>query len=329
MVRSLENSFDVTTDWINLRMRFNGHRRSLTWLLNGTQTGWDPARLSWFYSIDTLPTDRPDLIISAGGNTLYANAWLARSLNVANIFIGDIRRLAPHHFSKVITWLDDREGEPFLRWPMTPVPVLPDEAAQAGETFRQKHCPGEEQLWTLLIGGDGGGYTYDEQDWRQLAEFLQDAASHQGIRWLVVTSRRTGVPAEHLLKDAFDPTFIAYQSFYSMERSAGYLGCLGAASRVFCTEDSHMMLTESISAAKPTYSLRPRRSHTHWTNQRYLDAYVGNGHLIQMDIETASEQLRESSPPQPMTDGPLYRLGELLREWWTQQSKQTPTRWAG
>jgi len=316
VVRALEYHFDVTTDWVNVRLRFNGHRRILTWLLNGTGIPLSPAALRWFYGFDMLPERRPDLIVSAGGNSLYANAWLARCYQCRNVFVGDIRRLNPGNFSRIITWLDERDGAPFLRWPITPVPILPEDAARAGREFRQLHCPGEERLWTLLIGGNGGGYTYHDEDWRQLATFLRDAARNHSVRWLVVTSRRTGTAAEAILGEQFDPTYVAYRSFYSAERSSSYLGCLGAAERAFCTEDSHMMVTEAISAGKPTYSLIPRLANTHWTNQRYLDAYVANGHLVRLPLSDAGRLLTATPPPLPMTDGPLPKLGAVLFDWW-------------
>ena len=47
-----------------------------------------------------------DVVVSAGGETLAANAAAAKALGAANIFCGRLRRLAPEHVVLVLVTLD-------------------------------------------------------------------------------------------------------------------------------------------------------------------------------------------------------------------------------
>lgn len=52
----------------------------------------------------------------------------------------------------------------------------------------------------MLIGGDGAGAQYQEQDWMQLAKQMNLLARQHRIKWLLSTSRRTGKQAEKILQ---------------------------------------------------------------------------------------------------------------------------------
>ena len=55
------------------------------------------------YGLNASRLRGADIVVSAGGDTLAANAAAARLLGVPNIFYGSLRRFKPEDFSLVLT----------------------------------------------------------------------------------------------------------------------------------------------------------------------------------------------------------------------------------
>jgi len=217
------------------------------------------------------------LIISCGGNTSFANAALAQDSGQPNIFIGSLRGLRSDCFKAVMSIEPIAGADNNIVMDFAPSYIDVNEIEVAGERFAESHQP-QQPLWCLLIGGNGAGYEFDEQDWQVLAHGMNELARRYSVRWLVSTSRRSGELAERVLQaQAAD---VIYEGiWFSGQGNQSLKSYLGAGSRVFCTEDSMTMLSESINAGKPVVSVRPRKSHP---NQRFLDALLRfemNGYL--------------------------------------------------
>ena len=97
---AVDRAIEIT--WVELRLRVGLARRLLRLVLNSRHRPMARHRLSWFYR-GVLPDGCPDILISAGGRTSFANAWLARWFGVPNVYAGSLRGLAPRHFSAVLT----------------------------------------------------------------------------------------------------------------------------------------------------------------------------------------------------------------------------------
>ncbi len=315
VLRALEFHHRLQVEWCELHLRSAALRPILTGLLNYSPKVPDPARLGFFYRVDQLPLPTPDLIVSAGGNTLHANAWLARAFGCRNIFVGDPRKLGPHCFWRVLTYRDRQPSPPFIHWEITPVPILPDEIAAEGQRYRESESLQSEKLWTLLIGGNGGGYTYDQEDWERLVAGMRSLSTAHAIRWLVVTSRRTGELVEQRLAAIEQDPMIARLSLYSRDQGRRYRDFLGAGDRIVATEDSHMMLTEAISAGRPVLSLRPRDARPDSTNQIFFDSYSRAGYLQRAAIVELTDEAFEWVPSNQTFQPPLRELGDLLSRW--------------
>ena len=313
VIKSLEFEHEVAVEWIDVKLRFNGFRRPMDLLLNSTKRALPLSLLGSFYDLPELPAEQPDLILSAGGNTLYPNAWLARSLGVRNLFVGSIRRLSPSHFWRVLTAFDSVQAENVIQWPITPVPIDPESLQRQGAELRQEFQLENEPLWTCLIGGDGGGYSYDEQDWSDLATALNRLSRAHGIRWLIVSSRRTGTVAEGLLQRHLNPEAVAFTSWYSEEQGERYFPMLGAGEVIWCTEDSHMMMTEAIATTKRVFTLLPKNYSTAPSNQHFIDAYLAENWLQRYQMSELEEhEILNLHWPTPMQESPLLNLGRTL-----------------
>src|SRR5262249_34980516 len=128
-----------------------------------------------------------DLVVSAGGETLAANAAAAMLLGVPNIFCGRIRSLKPEHMRLVIAWL-----EKFAELPNHLLALPPSPFGVAAPHERGRVGPGTPpRLAGALIGGNSGSVRYSTRDWERLIRFLRESHRSHGIRWLVTTSRRS------------------------------------------------------------------------------------------------------------------------------------------
>ncbi len=112
--------------------------------------------------------ERPDIVVSAGKDTSLLNALLALMYGSRNLFIGYPKKLDNHLFTAVLTVLDLGFGNQIL------LDVAPTRAYGGDlDAFISKfHLDPEADHHTLLIGGDGSGYRYDEEDIDRLIRVL-------------------------------------------------------------------------------------------------------------------------------------------------------------
>ena len=103
VVSALRHIRPVQESWVVVRLRIGFGRNILRLILNHVRMPLPCGFLKLFYDIEGLPDQGCDLIVSTGGKTSFANAWLARLKNVPNVFTGSLRRLSPAHFSAVFT----------------------------------------------------------------------------------------------------------------------------------------------------------------------------------------------------------------------------------
>jgi mitochondrial fission protein ELM1 len=248
----------VTTIRLEVRRRFVVPTRTLAQLLN---LGASPAlilRLGFGIRADTLPA--ADVVVSAGGETLAANAAVAKVLGAANIFCGRLRRLHPEHVRLVIVSLE-RFGE--LPNHLVSLPPSPIDTAAAGNgagvRFGRANPPARVGV---LIGGNSGAHRYGSEDWLQLTGFLRDANRSHGMRWLAATSRRSGsligdgLAAMAANKEGGLDTFIDFRT-----AGPGTLPQIfAAADAILCTDDSTTMISEAVGACLPVVSVVPAAS---------------------------------------------------------------------
>lgn len=219
--------------------------------------------------------ERPDVIVSAGGNTSFANVLLSRHFGVPNVFIGSRRHIPPEAFSAHIT-LEPTGAESNIVVHVAPSIVDPAALPAKAEEFRATRPIEPAEYWLLAAGGNGAGISYDDDDWRRLGEWMNRAAREHGIRWLLSTSRRTGAAAEAVLKEAIDQDVVGYAVWWSEKPERVLLGMFGCATRLFVTTDSMSMISECIATERPVTLLRCGRGKHERRYQAALDRYVGS-----------------------------------------------------
>ncbi|HFD80526.1 MAG TPA: hypothetical protein ENK05_09080 [Gammaproteobacteria bacterium] len=302
--------------WIALDLRIGLGRNLLRYHLNRKVHPGPARRLRAFYRMGELPHGGCDLVVSAGGKTSFANAWLARRLGVPNLYAGSLRRLSAELFSVVLTLEPVPGAASNLVLPLPASAIDADEVRHRGERFHSRLGDPAQRYWLLLAGGDGAGYRYLKHDWIRLANLMNSLARGHGIRWLVVSSRRTGSTGERLLQRHLEAPHLAAGCWARQRAEYQAEDWLGAAERVFVTEDSMTMLTEAVYARRPLHSLQPQHCAPDQRYRASMQRFADQGFICRhriADLLLHPHQLEECHC-RPMSVSPLDQLAEALRQ---------------
>ncbi len=137
--------------------------------------------------------------------------------------------------------------------------IFPDELERKGWELAQKYPPGpgEKERWSILIGGDDANYSISPRWIRSCIPLLLKAAKKRRADLYITTSRRTSSSAEEALKEATEGNpSVRMLLLASRDPFNPVPGMLGLSQRVFVTEDSISMISESVTAGKEVFLLR-------------------------------------------------------------------------
>ncbi|MBY0227093.1 MAG: mitochondrial fission ELM1 family protein [Hyphomicrobium sp.] len=261
-------------------------------------------------AVDEFP--RPDLIISAGGDTLAANIALARLTGAPNIFFGSLRRYSPDDFSLALnSYPASRPGGNQARI-LKPSPADPG-TLPAADILDHRDGP---RVCGLLVGGPSGDARWTERDWERLFQFLRQTHLTLGMTWIVSNSRRTPSRVSDRLNAMSDDTASMMRRFIDV-RTAGsgtLLDLFQNCAAVAVTADSSAMMSEAVWMRRPTVALRPADmvlppnevEYRNWLQERHLFRELGLGDISPERYVTA---LREVTP---MAENPQEELAKLL-----------------
>lgn len=257
VIAALARLGPVDTSRLEVRRRFVMPTRTLLQLVNGGASPATVLRLGYGLRAASLPP--ADVVVSAGGETLAANAAAAKLLGAANIFCGRLRRLAPEHMSVVLVNLESLAAHPNHLVCLPPSPIDLEPGPTAGGGARRASRAGPPARVGVLIGGNSGAFRYRPADWLRLTGFLREAHRAHGVRWLATTSRRSGAfVGDALAAMAAEPdsgleTFIDFRT-----AGPGTLARIfAAADAILCTDDSTSMICEAVGACLPVVTVAP------------------------------------------------------------------------
>lgn len=297
IVMELQRSKQCQVTWIESRLRAGAMRAVLRVLLNFTKRPLPVSWLRFFFKTEKLPEELPNLIVGTGGKVSFIVAWLARSLAVDSVFCGSLRGLKSSHFTVLLCIERPKAFAPnAIVLDLPPMPVDIKSQRKAGAFLRSK-ADANKTIWLMLIGGNGAGYSYENQDWRRLTDEMSALSASHGVVWLISTSRRTGSKVEAILQDALSSLDLLDSVWWAEEPRAVLETFFGAADVVCCTADSMSMLAEAVASRKPVVAWRPVSS---IPDERYLVAlgrFVNNKRILLSDnLYQAVERLNELSP---------------------------------
>ncbi len=292
---SLEKLMPVQPATLQIRLRLKFMRYPLRVLLN--HPGWiDRAPktvqrwlLRFLYTIkepkQLEAADGFDWLVSAGGDTSFINAWIARLYGIKNIYCSSLRGLNPALFTVVLSLGTGQAGNNEIQMELAPAPVDREKINEQGRLFRAAQKLENETVWAVLVGGDGAGYRYDRSSMDLLAGGLLALAERHKARLLITTSRRTGLKLEQTLKAHLDThPAVAYATYFNHQPEKVVAKFLGAADVVFCTADSGSMITEAMAAGKPVYVLVPEQVKPQPFYQAFLQQHLDLQHIKQTPL---------------------------------------------
>lgn len=265
---------------------------------------------------------KPDVVISAGGATIGANAALAKIFGVPNIFAGSLRGLPAEAFRMVLLPYPSAATHPAITITPKPSPIdldrlPPPKALRSAEDLMGLRI-------TLMLGGPTPKAPFDSQDWQELGGLCEALLQEWRASLSVVTSRRTPDDAY----GAFEPVLERWRDQVTLidyrRSGAGSIDQSLDTDLVMVTADSMSMMTEAAFSRRPAIALAPRGMGVDRDTEA-VEALVQEGWLGVCEINASSPSaLGEMALTlSPMAENHLDRLARLLAP--ALSSKAPPT----
>ena len=240
----------------------------------------------WMYS--PINIQGHDLVIAAGGNTMPVSAAIKLAYSLPVIQLGSPRGLHSSMFNALVT------VEKYFDHPSNIV------AAISPNLYSPAVCSIAAQKDNLsdhilfLIGGEGIGYSYGLNEWESMLTSIQVSISKIKLPISIVTSRRTSPEVEDLFQSRLKNILGDYSAwFHHGDKNFNLAALLGSAINIFVTEDSAMMISESISSGKPVTTLYPSNIKSPLRYENHISKYA-DLELIKRsplhDLELRSQQ---------------------------------------
>ncbi len=272
-----------------------------------------PALFDRLCSLDRAAVGTPDLIVSAGADTLAANASLARRLGTANIFIGSLREYPESAFSAVLTIYPSQALRPRHIRTLKPTPFDPDNLPPPRLIVEEAALRGAEAA--LFVGGPSGTHRWEASDWEALERLVAETGERHGIRWRITTSRRTPADASARLRNLARASDAVLDFIDFAEAGPGSADALFSADILVVTEDSATMAMEAVAARRPVVALCPAGREPSRDDEA-LDGLVGEGQLARLELDREGAATFAEVVPRltPFQANPLDRLADLIAQ---------------
>ena len=221
----------------------------------------------WMYT--PINTQGYDLVIAAGGNTMPVSAAIKLAHSLPVIQLGSPRGLHSSMFNALVT------VEKYFDHPSNIVAAIsPNLYSPAVCSIAAKEDNLSEHI-LFLIGGEGIGYSYSTNEWEGMLTSIQALSSKIKLPISIVTSRRTAPEVEDLFQSRLKNILGDYSAwFHHGDKNFNLAGLLGSAKNIFVTEDSAMMISESISSGKPVTTLYPSNIKSPLRYENHISKYA-------------------------------------------------------
>ena len=276
-------------EYIDIEIKNKISRKILRFLLNRFPKLFKDIKsfryLKYFYKKFSIPKIKPDLIISTGGNTSNFNAWLALSYNSKNFLNGALRGLKEELFTYVTTVIDLGYKNQIIL-DVAPNTITKEKLLEKSIEFSKLHnLDMNKKYYSLLIGGDGAGYKYNDKFYDDLIDFVEKVSKEENIKWLITTSRRTPLTAENKLEEKLK-NYSSYFVSYNKKEEKVLLAFFGLSETIFVTEESSSMISEAISSGKNVFTLGSEYSNLDENYKKILDKFESNDFITRIHLKT-------------------------------------------
>lgn len=258
IVQLLNQQQQYQVEWLKLKFPSKWQYRILKWLMKfSANTAWLNAFLT-AEQLDHLKHKNVAYIVSAGGNTLLANALLKKELvksnPVQNIVASSLRGIKPDYFDVVFTIQAEQANlTPYLYYPIAPnkMCALPLTHIQAKTNLGIPHL---DQVITILIGADTKTVSIGTvEEWGAVLQKVR--SEYPEARLMLTTSRRTSIEFEQAIAN--------YCTQHNLVRSSDQMTWVAqgqqcdiknyilAADWVLSSADSTSMVAEVVMSGQP------------------------------------------------------------------------------
>ena len=231
-----------------------------------------------------------DLIIAAGGKTAPYSAALRLLYNKPVIQLGSPRGMNSNLFSALVTierYFDDPSN---VIASLTPNLYSPEVCSRAATK------QGLREHLLFLIGGEGIGYSYENHEWDSLIASIHNLYSETQFPITIVTSRRSNPEVEEKFRSQLANIPLDYSAwFHQGDKDFNLDALLGSAKNIFVTEDSAMMISESISSGQPVTTLYPSSIKSPIRYQQHIQKYLDLEFITRQSIKNFSLNEAKSS----------------------------------
>lgn len=277
---------DLEVEYIEIEIKSKLTRKLLKILLNTFPMFFRENSikyLSFFYKKYTIPKNKPDLIISTGGNTANLNVWFSKIYKCKNILNGALRGLREELFTHITTVIDLGYKNQIIL-DVAPSVITKEKLKESGiEFIKNKKLSINDKYYTLLIGGDGAGYNYDNKFYNNLIEFVKNISIKKNIKWLITTSRRTPLDIEREMKEKLKD-YCAYFVDYNKNPEKVMSSFLSLSEKIFVTEESSSMISEAILSEKDVFTIGIINNKSDNNYKKILDKFVKSGYIIRSEM---------------------------------------------
>lgn len=276
---------DLEVEYIQIEIKSKLTRKILRFLLNTFPSFFTQNSLkylSFFYKNYSIPKNIPNLIISTGGNTSNLNAWFAKVYKCKNILNGALRGLKEKLFTNITTVIDLGYKNQIIL-DVAPNTITKEKLLEKSEEFlKLNNLDINQKYYTLLIGGDGAGYKYDNKFYDDLIKFVIEISKEKNIKWLITTSRRTPLEIENKLEKILKE-YYSYFVAYNKKEEKVLLPFFGLSEAIFVTEESSSMISEAISSSKKVFTIGNEYSDADENYKSILKKFELNNQIVRLN----------------------------------------------
>lgn len=211
--------------------------------------------------IKSIISSPPDLVISAGTIPSSFNAIIKKKFKCKSVVAMRPSMLPLSAFDLVILPKHDIKGdEPSnVIAPCTSAnSCLPELIKQDGDSFADEYSINrDDNHWAIFLGGPSKVRNFPISDVINVVKLILETASEKNAKLIISTSRRTDSEFENRLKNLADDfkKQIAFLQIYSEMPISTTRAILALSKKVFITEDSVSMASESLWAKRETLLL--------------------------------------------------------------------------
>lgn len=269
LLRIMSASVALSIQHFSVQMHSNwmrGYLRKALATASDESLSWAAHCFNW----SDLEYRAPELIVSAGTETLLVNAVLARRYRSDNVFIGGQSGIRAEWFNAVLT-LDQPILSNAIPMVLPPSRLTPDIVDSACTAYRAQDTRRKGDCWAMILGGNGGGCHYSDREWHALIDGMEYLAKTHNIKWLVVITRLTSEHVQQRLRQVLNASHLESVITYGSGLDDPLLLLAARAKRIYCGAENLPILFDCIASGTPTLAILPERGKVNGQAQHLIN----------------------------------------------------------